>query len=273
MFRGGYGLSYLGQSANGQSYGYSRTTSLVASTDGGLTPAVSLNDPYPTNLFSGGQLLAPIGNSQALATNLGQNISAQYLDRPLPYSHQYSAGLQYSFRSWVADASYVGNITQRMPVSLNQNFIPAEVLNSIPVDQRQAYFTAQVPNPMAGLLPGTGINGATTDAGAVALRVSAVLAGDHHRCSCRKSAVRFRAVQARAAHVSGLTLTVAYTIAKTLEQAAVLNPQDTRLNDLTSTPLEKRLIQYDVPRQFSVIGSYDLPFGKGRHFFSGMNRG
>ena len=67
VFRGGYGLSYLGQSANGQSYGYSRTTPLVPSTDGGLTPAVSLSDPYPTNLFSGGQLLEPIGNSQGLA--------------------------------------------------------------------------------------------------------------------------------------------------------------------------------------------------------------
>ena len=27
-----------------------------------------------------------------------------------------------------------------------------------------------------------------------------------------------------------------------------------------------------MPRQFSVIGSYDLPFGKGRQFLSGMNR-
>ena len=30
VFRGGYGLSYLGQSSNGQSYGYSRTTPLVS---------------------------------------------------------------------------------------------------------------------------------------------------------------------------------------------------------------------------------------------------
>ena len=71
---------------------------------------------------------------------------------------------------------------------------------------------------------------------------------------------------------SGLTMTVAYTIAKTLEQVSVLNGQDVRLNDLTATPLEKRLIQYDVPQQLSIIGSYDLPFGKGRRYLSGMNR-
>ena len=104
----------------------------------------------------------------------------------------------------MADASYVGNITRRLPVSLNQNFIPPEVLNSIPVDQRQAYFTAQVPNPMAGLLPGTGINGATTTRAQLLYAYPQYSQVTHHRCSSRKSAVRFRAVQARAAHVFGL---------------------------------------------------------------------
>ena len=159
-----------------------------------------------------------------------------------------------------------------MPVSLNQNFIPTEVLNSIPVDQRQAYFTAQVPNPMAGLLPGTGINGATTTRAQLLYaypQYSQVTITDVPAGSQPYDSAQFKLVRRMS---SGLTLTVAYTIAKTLEQAAVLNPQDTRLNDLTSTPLEKRLIQYDVPRQFSIIGSYDLPFGKGRQFFSGMNR-
>ena len=42
----------------------------------------------------------------------------QYLDRPLPYSQQYSAGFQYELPGgWLLDASYVGNITRRLPVS------------------------------------------------------------------------------------------------------------------------------------------------------------
>jgi hypothetical protein len=272
VFRGGYGLSYLGQSANGQSYGYSRTTPLVSSTDGDLTPAVTLSNPYPSNLFSGGQLLEPIGNTQGLATNLGQSISAQYLDRPLPYSHQYSAGFQYSLGSWVADAMYVGNITRRLPVSMNLNFIPGDVLNSIPVDQRQAYFTAQMPNPMAGLLPGTGINGATTTRAQLLYaypQYGQVTITDVPVGRQRYDSAQFKLVRRMS---SGLTMTVAYTIAKTLEQASVLNAQDVQLKDLTATPLEKRLIQFDVPQQLSIIGSYDLPFGKGRRFASGMNR-
>ena len=93
VFRGGYGLSYLGQSANGQSYGYSRTTSLVSSTNGDLTPASLVERSLSNKLvLRAGSYCSLIGNTQGMATNLGQSISAQYLDPPLPYSHQYSAG-------------------------------------------------------------------------------------------------------------------------------------------------------------------------------------
>ena len=143
VFRGGYGLSYLGQSANGQQVGYSRSTPLVSSLDGNLTPAASLSDPFPSTIYPNG-LLQPIGNSQGLSTNLGQSVTAQYLDRPLPYSQQYSAGFQYQLRGgWLVDASYVGNITKRLPVSLNLNFVPLDVQNNIPVDQRAAYFNGR----------------------------------------------------------------------------------------------------------------------------------
>src|SRR5258708_8293894 len=97
VFRGGYGLSYLGQNASGAAVGFSRQTPLIASLDNGLTPAGSLSHPFPASVYPGG-LLQPIGASQGLATNLGQNVSFQYVHRPLPYSQQYSAGFQYELR-------------------------------------------------------------------------------------------------------------------------------------------------------------------------------
>lgn len=118
VMRAGYGLAYLGQSANGPNTGFTQPTTLVASTDGGLTPAVSLSSPFPSSLFPTG-LLQPIGSSRGLATNVGQSISAQYLDRPLPYSHQYSFGFQREVKGgWLVDASYSGNQTHRLPVSM-----------------------------------------------------------------------------------------------------------------------------------------------------------
>jgi hypothetical protein len=261
VFRGGYGLSYLGQNSNGGAVGFSQQTPLVASLDNGLTPAVTLSDPFPASIYPSG-LLKPIGSSQGLSTNLGQSIAFQYLDRPLPYSQQYSAGFQFELRGgWLLDASYVGNITRRLPVTLALNFIPADILNSIPVDQRQAYFNQQVPNPMAGLLPNSGINGATVarqqllfafpQYGGGTQMTDVPIGGQRYDAAQMKLTRRFS---------HGLAMTVAYTISKTLEQVSVLNAQDVDVNHPLNSKLEKRLAQFDVPRQFSVIGSYDLPF-------------
>ena len=273
VLRGGYGLSYLGQSASGQPVGFSRQTPLVSSLDNGLTPAVSLSDPFPAAVYPGG-LLQPIGNSQGLATNLGQNVTFQYLDRPLPYSHQYSAGFQYELpHGWLIDASYVGNLTRRLPVTLPLNFIPADTLNSLPVDQRQSYFNQQIANPMADLLPNSGINGATV------ARQQLLFAFPQYGSGTQMTDVPIGSQRYDAAQMKltrrfshGLTMTVAYTISKTLEQVSVLNAQDVNIASPLNTPLEKRLIQYDVPQQLSVIGTYDLPVGRNRRFGSGMNR-
>ena len=273
VFRGGYALSYLGQNSSGQATGYSRQTPLVASLDNGLTPAASLSDPFPASIYPSG-LLTPIGNTQGLSTNLGQSVTFQYLDRPLPYSQQYSAGFQYQLRGgWLADVSYVGNITRRLPVTLPINFIPDNVLNSIPVDQRQAYFNQQVPNPMTGLLPNSALNGATV------ARQQLLFAFPQYGSGSQMTDVPIGRVRYDSAQLSltrrfsgGLAMTFAYTISKNLEKVSTLNPQDVDLANPLNTKLEKRVVQFDVPRQFSVIGTYDLPVGKGRHFGSGMSR-
>jgi hypothetical protein len=272
VLRGGYGLSYLGQNANGPTTGFSQPTTLIASTDGGNNPAVSLSDPFPAALFPTG-LLQPAGGRNGLATNLGQSIQAQYLARPLPYSHQYSFGFQHELRGgWLVDASYSGNQTRRLPVSLNLNSIPADVLNSMPVSARSAYFTAAVPNPMAGLLPSSGINGATVPRQQLLYaypEFTQVAIGNVPIGSARYDSLQSK-VTHRFAH--GLAMQASFTISKNLEHVSVLNPQDVNLGNLLNTPLEKRLTQYDAPRAFSIVSSYQLPFGKGQRFGRSMPR-
>lgn len=272
VMRGGYGLMYLGQSASGPATGYSQTTGLVASTDGGLIPAVSLSDPYPASIYPNG-LLRPIGNSNGLATNLGQSVSAQYRNRPLAYSQQYSFGIQHEFRGgWLVDVSYVGNKTNRLPENLNLNFIPRDALTSMPLSQRAAYFTQQVTNPFAGLLPNSSFNGATVPRQQLLyaypqfsqVTVTNVPIGEQRYDSL--------AVKATRRFSQGLSVQASYTYSKTLEQVAPLNAQDVNLNDLTGTPLEKRLNQWSLPHKFALVVSYELPFGRGKRFGSGMNR-
>jgi hypothetical protein len=152
------------------------------------------------------------------------------------------------------------------------NFIPGDTLNSIPVDQRQAYFTTALPNPMAGLVPGTGLNGATTPRAQLLYaypQYSQVTVTDVPAGRQRYDSGQFRLNRRFSA---GFTVTASYTVSKALEQVSLLNAQDAKLGDLVNSKLEKRLIQYDVPQQLSIIGSYDLPIGRDRKYFSGLNR-
>lgn len=271
VIRGGYGVFTMGQNAAGPDTGFSQTTGLIASTDNGLTPAVNLSDPFPRSLFPTG-LLQPIGNSLGLATNLGLGVGAQFRDRPLPYSQQFSFGIQRMLpQQWLVDASYVGNITSKLPVGVNLNFIPTQTLNSLPVDQRPAFFSAQQPNPMRGLLPGSAFNGATVPRQQLLfayphysnVSISNVpIGGQNYHSLQIKGTRRYR---------SGIAAQVAYTWGKTLESLSTLNAQDVDLQNLTRTGLEQRLVEFDTPHTFSGVVTYELPFGKGKPLLTTSN--
>ncbi len=264
VMRGGYGLYYLGQNAFGPETGFSRPTALIASTDNNLTPAVSLSDPFPRSLFPSG-LLVPIGSSQGLATNLGLAVSAQSLNRPLPYSHQFSFGLQRVLpNQWLVDASYVGNLTRKLPVNANLNFIPTSALTALPVGDRPGNFNAQVTNPLAGLLPGSAFNGATVPRqqllfaypqySQVGLQALPVGGQSYH--SLQMKATR--------RYANGIAAQVSYTWQKTLERVTLLNNQDVLLNNFAGIRPEQRLVEFDTPHAFSAVATYELPFGTGK---------
>ncbi|MCX6625638.1 MAG: hypothetical protein NTY38_32165, partial [Acidobacteria bacterium] len=257
VMRGGFGVFFLGQYEEGPSTGYSRQTPLVPSIDGGLTPNVTLNNPFPNGL------LTPIGNSQGAATNLGLGIGAQYLDRTLPYSQQWSFGFQRELPGgWALDTSYVGNFTRRLPISANVSYLPTSQLF-----QASTFYTTLVPNPMAGLLPNNAAkNGATITRGDLLLpypqytgvSLSSIPIGKqwYHGWQTRISR-RF---------AQGYTLQGTYAFSKTLEAVSLLNDQDFNINAVSSAKLERRLLQYEAAQKVAILGTYELPIGRGRHF-------
>jgi hypothetical protein len=271
VIRGGYGAFTMGQNAPGPDTGFSRRTDLIASVDANLTPAVSLSDPFPRSLFPTG-LLQPIGSSQGLSTNLGLGITAQRLQRGLPVSQQFSFGFQTTLPSnFYLDVSYVGNKTAGLPVTANQNFIPVAELNRLPVADRPAYFTQQVPNPMRGLLPGSSINGATVPRQQLMyayphftqVGISNVAIGGQNYHSLQ--------VKAQRRYRNGLAAQGSYTWGKSLERVSSLNAQDVNLQELKATRLEQRLTEFDMPHTIAAAVSYELPFGKGRPWLSSSN--
>ncbi len=54
-------------------------------------------------------MLAPVGEANGGATNVGQNINAVLRNRASPYVQQWTANIQYQIGNTVLQAAYIGN--------------------------------------------------------------------------------------------------------------------------------------------------------------------
>ena len=267
VVRGGYGLYYLGQNEIGSQQGFSQPTSVIASTDGGLSPAVNLSNPFANQV--GGRLLAAVGSSLGAASFLGQGVTVNYLNRPLPFSHQYSFDIERELPgNMVAEIAYVGNLTRKLPLAVGMNVVPASELGRLNAAGQidTAYYTQRIANPMAGLIPNNaGLNGATIPRQNLLYpfpQFSAVTVAN-----APVGSQRYDGFQAKVSKrfSQGFTFLASYGLGKTLEQTTLLNAQDFNLSDIDSTRREKRPAnQIDIPQKFTIAGVFELPFGKGR---------
>ncbi|MCS7023259.1 MAG: carboxypeptidase regulatory-like domain-containing protein [Bryobacteraceae bacterium] len=258
VLRGGYGIYSLGQWALGPNTGFSRSTPVIATVDG-VTPSASMSNPFPNGL------LQPVGSSLGLATDLGLGIAFHYTNRPLPISQQVSAGFQREM--WwgiLADVSYVGNYTSKLPVSGQLNSIPISELG-----RPAAYYNERVTNPFAGLLPNnSALNGATIQRSLLMVaypQYSSVIVSHVPAGRTRYDAMQ---MSIKRRFTFGLNFQFNYMVTKNLERYTLLNAQDLDASDILNPRLEKRLAIFDVPQKASFLGTYDLPVGRKRAFLN-----
>ncbi|HEX8187316.1 MAG TPA: carboxypeptidase regulatory-like domain-containing protein [Pyrinomonadaceae bacterium] len=266
VLRGGYGLYYFPQAEFGGTTGFTVNTPFVATTGGGaqgFTPANSLSNPFPTGL------LQPIGSSQGLLTFAGQGIDVADPNHVTPKIHQYSVGVQRELPGgFRLDLAYVGSrsvdvLTGDFNVRGERNInvlTAAQLADARSSPARAAFYNEAVPNPFAGLLPGTGLNGPTVarrqlllpfpQFGAVNLNLEN--AGKVWYDSLQTSVERRTA--------SGLTVIASYTFSKTLGALQFLNPQDAEPS--------KAVTDFDRPHVFVLSGVYQVPFGRNRRFLA-----
>ncbi len=88
VLRASYGMFYDVARQNAIQTGFSRSTTLVASTNGGQTFQDSLSNPFP------GGILLPTGASLGAMTNVGQSISAFPHRLRNPYIDRWEAAWQ-----------------------------------------------------------------------------------------------------------------------------------------------------------------------------------
>jgi hypothetical protein len=255
VIRGGYGLYYQYRSPFGSQTGFFVDTPYIASDITGRVGVPELGLNTFSSPFRNG-LVAPPGASRGLLTQVGQSISFDDPTNRVPHIHAFNltVGRQLA-RDVMVEVSYVGSRIRDLSVSKND-------INAISgADQLRgaAYLQERVPNPFAGLLPGSSFNGPTVQRQQL-LRPYPQFGGiTENSMSIGKT--NYNAIQVivqkRMSH--GLKLTSSYTYSRTRERNNFLNPQDTEL-------VAEQPTDYDRPHIWVFSGKWELPFGKGRHF-------
>jgi hypothetical protein len=256
VLRGGYALVY-GQTwyDPGNAPGFSQNTNMVTSIQAGV-PYNTLDNAFPTGI------LTPVGSSLGLMTSVGQGlVFADPAGGSAPYVHQFSFEVQRSLPGdFLLTGAYVGSRSRRIAVT--------QQLNALPLSAFQlgaAALSASVANPMAGMVPqAPGINGANVQQQQLLVPfpqfpVNGVTKQDVPIGTSNYDALQLLVTK----RVSrGLNFSAAYTYSKQLDQTSYANPQDTRL--------EKVVASWDVPQSLQINLVYDLPFGNGKRFGSGL---
>ncbi len=261
---GGFGFRpvYLGAGTQGSiQTGFSQQTPFVASTDGGLTFIGTLARPFPSGL------LPASGASLGPNTYLGRGLEFYDPIASAPYSTKWDFNIQVQMPAQtLIEIGYMGNKAIKLMTRREMNGIPLQYLSSSPFRDQETinFLTAQVPNPFVGLLPGTGLNGATIARNQL-LRpyphFTSVIIRDHQGHSWYH-ALHFRADRRMN---RGIGVQFSYTFSKAMEALGYLNAADPR-------PF-RGLSWNDRPHALSLSGIFELPIGRGRAVLGSAGRG
>ena len=262
VLRGGFGIYYFPFGVVGNNApGFSQATSLVSTLNGYLTPSATLANPFPTGIQ------APTGAALGLATSLGKDITFYNANPSYPYSNRWQFSVQRElFQGVLLDLGYMGNKAVKMPVDRNYDAVPNQYLSpSLTRDQATIdRLTANVPNPFAGLIPGTNLNGSVVARNQLLLAYPQFTKVTGQAFTDGSS--YFHAFEARLEKrfSHGFLALVNFQRSKLMEMRSRLNEFDSKL--------EKRIAAEDRPYRLVSSVTYDLPFGKGKALMGHANR-
>jgi len=255
VLRGGYALSYIPVIGSVSSDGYSNDTPWIASLDGGLTIINRFSNPFPTGLIPAN------GNSQGLATLAGQGLAFVEPGDRTPKFHNWHFDIQRELpSSTLVEIAYVGS----RGISL---IAPAEQLNQVHPNYFNlgAALKQQVENPFFGVLTAGGIAGRTV-AREQLLRPYPQFTGvSRTNPAYGNSSYHSMQLKLEKRLVNGVAALISYTASKNLSD---LNGTRNAFN----RSVERSVSDIDVPQRLTIAGSWDLPFGRNRHYFANIGR-
>ena len=238
--------------------GFSQTTNLTPSADNGLTYLANTFNPFPSGL------LPVLGSSQGLLTYAGNSLTAFPNTLKRPYMQRWQLSIQRQLaKQIVMEVAYVGNRGTDLQLSRNYVVTPRQYLSTSLVRDPAVInaLSAVVPNPFYPLLPGTSLS-STTVATSQLLKAYPEFTGLNIVGNQGYSWYHALQSQVQKRFSGGYTITGAFTWSKYMQATGYLNDTDL-------TP-EKVISDQDHPLRFVTSGIYELPFGRGRKYGSGL---
>ena len=264
VLRGGYSISYLpttGLVTGFDRTGFSLTTPMVTSIDGGFTPNETLANPFP------GGRLNPTGSSLGALTQLGQGINGNVRNLLRGYSQQWGLSVQRELRgNWLVEAGYMGNRGVHLPGSRSFDYLPRQY-QSLGTQLQQ-----QVDNPFFGAIDPTLSLGQRQVSRASLLDTYPQFAGVSGLATLADSTYHAATLRIEKRFSQGLSILGSYTFSKLIDNntgaGAMVESGDNSVRDWGNLAAERSVSAIDLPQRLVISGSYELPFGKsGGHVY------
>jgi hypothetical protein len=271
IFRAGYGVFFAnswgsGRNGNGMPQtGFTCSTEVTSSLDGGLTPSAVLSDPYPRGFCKAA------GNTGGLAANLGTAIDIIDRNQRVPYGQSWNFDIQRKLPgNTVFEIAYSGSRGINLAGTLEYNQLAPEYM---PLGTQ---LNARVPNPFYGVVTGSGALAEPAITRGQSLRPYPQYLGVSSR-NATYGASTYHALFLRAEHrfSHGFSILAAFTWSKLIDD---LIPSLTgfpgesfaggALQNYYGRRGERALASWDTPHQLVLSYLYEFPFGRGKPFLN-----
>ena len=246
-----------------QQPGFSNTTTLVATNNSYLTPAMSLSDPFPAGIQP------PPGAANGINTYLGQGITFLNPNTLRQYNIRWTFDVQRELsKNTTLEVGYIGNHGIHLTNNFSFGALPVQYLSTSPTrDASQvanaSALSATVANPFAGLLPGTSLNGSTISVSNLLRPFPEFSSVTENNMNSGGSYFHQGSMRLSRRLSQGFVLNFDYSHSRLMESNSYLNAGQMKL--------EKHVSADDRNENVGISGLFELPFGRGRHFLRTTN--
>ncbi len=247
--------------------GFTANTSMLPTANNQQTVLAYLSNPFPTGYF------LPPGTAGGKLTNVGQGIGESFFDSYRnPYSIQWNFNIQQELPGdMTLEVGYLGN--RGLFLVNGDPGVPYSQLNpSYMALGNQLY--NQVPNPFYGLIntPGSPLDQKTVSENYLLRPYPQYNGVMSFRKPGADSMYNGFTVRLDKRFSNGLTVLAAFTGSKTMDNSAAavtyLGPTSGTFINQYNGRLEWAVSPQDVSRSMVTSFVYELPFGRGKKFFS-----